>query len=318
RFRASTSFAILRRPTHLATATAALPIGPSLVLRGTYHFAHGLLETTEIDPGREYFFNLAPFTRHDAIVRAAFDPGGPLTLSVIGSRDHLHVEGPGFFDHDLESLQAEARYELRENMNALLTFGLDRVPRPAERPVAEASGQSLTAGLDGEILPLVRGTATVGVRRLDAPLAAAPGRRFQGLVANVRVVKEFTPGSSLGVFASRGTYPSDFEDNAFYVATGAGLEGNAGLPLSVVGRAGLGWQRNTYKVPSVDNGVLRHDDLFGWSLGAGRGLTRWAFVRVDYRRERRRSNLAAFNSRNNALTVSFGLGLLGAPETAAP
>jgi Putative beta-barrel porin 2 len=318
RFRASTSFAILRRPTHLATASAALPIGSSLVLKGTYHFAHGLLETTEIDPGREYFFNLAPFTRHDAIVRAAFDPGGPVTLSVIGSHDHLHVEGPGFFDHDLESLQAEARYELHDGANALLTFGLDRVPRPDERPVAEANGRSLTLGVDGDILPLVRGTASIGIRRVDAPLAAAPGRRFQGVIANVRLAKEFTPGTSLGVFASRGTYPSDFEDNAFYVAAGGGLEVNAGLPLSIVGRAGVGWQRNSYKVPSVENGTLRRDDLFGWSVGAGRGLTRWAFVRVDYRREHRTSNLSAFDSRNNAFTMSFGLGYLGSAETAAP
>ena len=50
----------------------------------------------------------------------------------------------------------------------------------------------------------------------------------------------------------------------------------------------------------------------GWTLGLGRPVTRHAFVRADYRRERRDSNIDAFDSHSNALTVQLGVGLFAA------
>jgi hypothetical protein len=149
------------------------------------------------------------------------------------------------------------------------------------------------------------------LRQLDAPSADAGGQRFRGAVGSARVTKEFTPSLNLGLSAVRGTYPSNFTGNAFYLATQVGAELNAGLPLQVQTRVGLGWQTNAYRVPVAEIGAPRHDQLRGWSAGIGRSLTRWAFVRADYRHERRTSNLSAFNTQSNVLVVSFGVGFVG-------
>jgi hypothetical protein len=316
RFRAYTSFEALRRPSHLATATLTVPVGPSVTLRGIHHFARGLLETTEVDPGREYFFNLVPFTRRTTTASAAFEPGGPLGLTVTAGRDTATFDGSGFFDHRTDTLLSDLKYEVREGLNAHLQFGVDRVPVPAARPVAESRGRTLYAAVYGEILPLLSGGLSVGLRQLDAPRADAGGQRFRGAVGSARLTKEFTPTLLLALSATRGTYPSNFAGNAFYLASQVGAELNAGLPLQVQTRVGLGWQTNAYRVPVAEIGAPRRDHLLGWSAGIGRSLTRWAFLRADYRRERRTSNLSAFNSHSNVLVVSFGVGFVGAQPLA--
>jgi hypothetical protein len=313
RLRASTSFADLRRPTHLVTATATTPIAGTVTLRGRYHHANGLLETTEVDPGREYFFNLAPFTRNQTVFTAAVEPGGRFGLTLTASRDAVEVEGPGFFDHRTDVLQSELSYEMREDLDLQLTFARDWVPASPERPLAESRGSLLRFGLSGELAPLLSGSVSAGIRSLEAPRAPEPGRRFSGAVYAASLVKEFTPSALVGISGTRATYPSAFEDNAFYVATGAGVEAHLGLPLSLVARGAGGWQRNAYRLPSPQTGLPRRDLLRGWSVGIGRSLTRWAFVRVDYRHERRRSNVPEFNTQTGVLVVGLGLGFVSAP-----
>ncbi len=314
RFRAYTSFEELRHPTHLLTGTLTVPVGPSVTLRGIHHFAHGLLETTEVDPGREYFFNLVPFTRRTTTASAVLEPGGPLAVTVTASRDTMTFDGAGFFDHRTDTLSSDVKYQVREALDAHLQFGFDRVPEPSERPVAASKGYTLSASLVGEILPLLSGGVSVGLRQVDAPLAGAGGQRFRSAVGSVRLSKEFRPSLLLGLSGMRGTYPSSFEANAFYVSTQLGADLNVGLPLSIQTRVGAGWQVNAYRVPVAEIGVPRRDELWGWSAGIGRSLTRWAFVRGDYRHERRTSNLLLFNTTSSVLVVSFGIGFVGTPN----
>jgi hypothetical protein len=313
RFRAYTSFEELRHPTHLATASATVPVGATVTLRGIHHFARGLLETTEADPGREYFFNLVPFTRNTTTASVALEPGGPVGIAVTASRDTVTFDGAGFFDHRTDTLGSDLKYQLRESLDAHLLLGFDRVPEPAERPLAETKGYTASASVYGEVLPLLSGGITLGVRRVDAPLAPAGGQGLTTAVGSVRLLKEFTPSLMLGLTATRGTFPSNFEASAFYVATQATGELNVALPLSIQSRVGVGWQTNGYRVPAVEIGVPRRDELWSWSAGIGRSLTRWAFLRADYRHERRTSNLVLFNTTSHVLLVSFGIGFVSAP-----
>ena len=316
RFRAFTSFEELRHPTHLLTGTLTVPVGATLTLRGIHHFARGLLETTEVDPGREYFFNLVPFTRRTTTASAAFEPGGPLGVTVTAARDTVSFDGSGFFDHRTDTLTSDFKYEVREGLDAHVQLGFDRVPEPAERPVAESRGYTLSASVYGEIMPLVAGGISVGLRQVDAPRADARGRRFDGAVGSARLSKEFTPSLVMTLSGTRSTYASNFQANAFYVSTQLGAELNVGLPLSIQSRVGVGWQSNAYRVPVAEIGAPRRDELWGWSAGIGRSLTRWAFVRGDFRHERRTSNLPLFNSKSNVLVVSFGVGFVGTPTLA--
>jgi hypothetical protein len=312
RFRVGSSFDVLRRPTHLATASADLPIGPSATLRGSHHYARGLLETTEVDPGREYFFRLAPFVRHQTSAGLALNPGGRLGLDLSAGRDSVRIDDAGgFFDHRTDTLASDVNYQVGTDARMYLRYQWHRVPPPAERPIAEARGSTVSLGVAGEVMPLMTADLSVGWRRLDAPRAGAGGNTFRGTIAAVTLRKEFTPAASLTVTGRRETYPSAFEDNAFYVSTGAGAETDLGLPLSLVFHGGVAWQRNAYRVAATGLGVPRRDDLIGWSAGIGRSLTRWAFVRTDYRRDRRTSNLAALESTGHVFMVELGVGYLG-------
>jgi len=313
RFRVRSAFAELRQPSHLLTTSAEVPVAPSVTARGSYHFAHGLLETTEVDPGREYFFRLAPFTRHQAQVGLAYDPGGLFALEVAAGRDSIHLEDKGaFFDHRFDSLSASLDYDFAATAHAYLRYNWTHVPRPAERPEAELRANTVSLGVTGDLAPLVTGEVSVGVRSLDAPLGGPGGTHFAGLVLGASVRKEFTPAASATLLARRDTYPSGFEENAFYVTSGLGAETDLRVALGLMFHGAAGWQRNAYRVPAAGTSLARRDDLVGWSAGLGRTLTAWSYVRADYRHDRRRSNLPLYNSTGHVFTVQVGLGYLGA------
>ena len=59
------------------------PSVPSSTLRAAHHYAQRVLETTEVDPGREYFFQLAPFTTAPDPARdVTVNSGGLLSLDL--------------------------------------------------------------------------------------------------------------------------------------------------------------------------------------------------------------------------------------------
>jgi hypothetical protein len=61
--------------------------------------------------------------------------------------------------------------------------------------------------------------------------------------------------------------------------------------------------------------VPRRDDILGWTLGVGRQLGWRAFARVDYRRERRNSNLPGYDVTTSGFVVQLGVGLFGPGKT---
>ena len=56
----------LGHTSHLASAKLELPLGTRVVLRGSERFTRAVLEANVVDPGREYFFDLSPYTANDA------------------------------------------------------------------------------------------------------------------------------------------------------------------------------------------------------------------------------------------------------------
>jgi hypothetical protein len=312
RFRMSTDFGDVRQPTHLATASLGVPLGGAIALRASHHYAQGVLETTEVDPGREYFFQLAPFTRNQTMVGAALSGGGRISLDLDATRDDVKIEDEGgFFDHRLNAASASVNYETGALSRAYLRYTWSHVPTPVERPLAESTASTVALGLAGDILPLVKGEVEVGYRSLSAPRAGEGGTRFQGMTLAANVRKEFTPSAVVSLLGIRATYPSDFETNAFYVATGFGAETDLGLPLSLAFHGAAGWQRNGYQVVAIGLDVPREDEIVGWSAGIGRALNRWSFLRADYRRDHRTSNVPGFDTDGHSFVIQLGLGYLG-------
>jgi hypothetical protein len=318
RFRLSSSFKELSHPTHLATATANLPIGAFVILRGSYHYANGLLETTEVDPGREYFFRLAPFVRHQTRLGATANPGGLLNVDVEATRDSVQIdETGGFFDHRTETIEAKLNYQFGATSRAFLGYEFSRIPPSDERPIVESHANTVVVGVTGDLTPLLTADVTFGFSRLSAPRAGEGGTGFNGATLAASLRKEFSPSASVTLLGSRSTYPSGFENNAFYVASGAGVATDLGLPLSFVFHAAVSGQVNSYRVAAAGFDFPRRDEIWAWSVGLGRALTRWAFLRADYRRERRNSNLPAFQTHGHLFMVQLGIGFLGSTPTGA-
>lgn len=316
RFRMQSAFAELRHATHILNASIDVPVGPTIIFRASHHYANGLLETTEVDPGREYFFRLTPFTRNQTTGGFSLTTGGRFGFDATGGRDAVRLEDQaGFFSHRTDTAAGTLNYELGSVSRAFLRYQWDQVPPSAERPIIESRGSSLLFGLTGEVLPLVTGEIVAGYTRLSAPRGGSGGTSFRGMVLEARLRKQFTPSASVSLFGLRDTYPSGFEQNAFYVATGGGVEADLGLPLSLVFRGGVGWQRNAYRVAAAGLAFPRRDDLVSWSAGVGRSLTRWSYLRADYRADERDSNLPAFETNGHVLIVQVGLGYFGSSRT---
>lgn len=307
RVRQGSSFSVVEdTTTHLANLALDVPLGSSLVWRAGGHFARGLLETTEVDPGREYFFDLGRYTRYDLSAGMRVKTSGRLDLDLSGSHYRVDVdESAGFFDHDHWAGSAGLGVELGPRARAEMAYTYEEIPSSLARAQAAMQAHAGSLSLQGEILPLVTGYMTVGYRDQRNPAAGPGGARYSGLTASARVLKEFTPSTAMRLTASRSTPASGFENNGFFVASAVLGELDLALPFSLIAHAGLGYHRNEYRVASVEIGPPREDRITSWQGGLGRSIAEWAFARVDYRYEQRASNIDRFATDAHALTAQL-------------
>jgi len=133
------------------------------------------------------------------------------------------------------------------------------------------------------------------------------------VVVAARVRRELGRQSMLQLAASRAAFPSFFEQNAFYLASAVGAELEVPAPLSLVLRLAAGYHWNDYRTPAAALDEPRRDRIWDAAIGLSRPLTRFAWVRADYRRERRDSNLDLFDTTTYAFIAQVGLGFLGSP-----
>jgi hypothetical protein len=311
RLRRGSSLPLVEETSHFVNA--ALQVGESPhALRIAEHYASGVLETYEVDPGGEYFFDLGPFRRNTVDGTVRLGRGGRLGLELGGGYTTVDVEEPSsFFDYDTWWAQGGLGYEVTPVLRANLLYGYYRTPAPDERPEAESTEHSITFGLDGEILPLLSGRFSAGWTDHQSPGGGPGGTSFSGLTLFAELLKEFSASTTLGISASRDTQLSAFEDDAFYVSNGAGAQLSAAVGLGLTLSAAAGYHWNEYKTTAAALSEPREDRIFGWSIGVGRTVTRRAYLRADYRRERRDSNLDDFDVTIDSFMVQVGVGFFG-------
>jgi hypothetical protein len=312
--RRGSSFNIVDSTTsHLGDLSLQLPLGAFAEIVASEHYAHGVLEAAEVDPGREYFFGLGRFTRH--VHSAAFRlTGGRGDAAIGGSLDDVRVdERSTFFDHEQQNAFGQLGYEVRPDVRAAATYSYTRIPASDERPEVESELHSVAGELRGEILPLTRGALSAGYFTQSSPNAGPGGTSYSGLTLGAELEKSFTPSTSVLLTAARGSHASGFEENAFYIASSVAVLARIALPWSFAGEAGAGYHRNDYRTIASSIDAPRRDSIRGVTFGLARPVTRHAYVRADYRRDRRDSNIDTFDSTSNVLTVQLGIGLFAGP-----
>jgi hypothetical protein len=315
RFRRGSAYEQVRETSHFLSAGLELPLA-SVTLRATEHYSRGVLEAYEVDPGGEFFFNLGRFTRNQVGAGLRLTVGSRLDLDASGSLNRVTVaERAGFFDYETRNAGLALGYDLGGTLRASLSYGYQQTPAPPERPLVESTSQSASFNLNGELGPLLRAEISIGYTDQRSPKAGAGGTSFSGLTGSLAVDRELTRSSRIRLLGSRTTQLSAFEQNAFYVASIVQVQLQVGLPFALSGNASAGYHWNDYRTVASGLGQPRQDRIFGWSVGLGRTLTQWAYLRADYRWDRRESNLDAFDVRTHALMVQLGIGLFTTAES---
>jgi len=305
---------------HFAGARLELPVGSRTLVRLGHRYTRAVLETTVVDPGREYFFDLSRYTFNETTAAGRVDLGARLSAEVEAgwqwARFDETQEG-GFFDYDTRAIRAGLGYDVGSDLRATVSYVFERIPPSPDRAIVESSAHNVLGTLGGTIAALTSGTVTVGLRHQTNPLATGESASFQGMTLGASVRRELGQSSSLELQLNRATEPSAYDTNAYYVNNSVLAALSVPAPFEVWARGSLGFLRNTYPNDAPGLGTPRRDDIFAWTVGLGRQIGWRSWVRADYRRERRNSNLPGFDVTTDGFVVQLGVGLFG-PGSARP
>ena len=314
-FRAFATYDQVNSSSHSLGARIDVPIGSRVSLRAGDRFRSGVLDTRVVDPGGEYFFGLGRFQRNDADASASIMVGPRLSVELGGALGAVRFqEESTFFDYDTRMASAGFGFELTPNLKAIASYVYDEVPRPDERPEAEATAHSGQFTLAGDILPLLTGEVSVGYRSQDSPNAGPGGTSYSGLTLGAALTRQIGREALFSVYASRSTPPSAYEENAFYVSTG--LQGTLQVPMPAQFqlRGGLGYQWNDYRTVASEICQPREDRILGWYVGLRRPVVRNLFLSGAYRSEDRTSNVDTFDTDADGFYFQLEWDLFGDPR----
>jgi hypothetical protein len=314
-FRGLSDYGQVNSSSQALTAGLDLPVGGRLSFNIRDRYQAGILDTRVVDPGGEYFFGLGHFRRNDVNAGASISVGPRLSVELAGALGTVRFQEPAdFFPYDTRSASAGFGFELTPNLKAVASYVYDAVPRPDEHPEAELTANSARLSLGGEILPLLTGDLSVGYRSQDSPNAAAGGTSYSGFVMSAALTRQLGRESSLGIYASRTTPVSAYEQNGFYVSNS--VQGTLQLPLPAEIRlqGGVGYQWNDYRTVAVAIGGPREDRILGWYVGLRRPIRQNLFLSGSYRSEDRRSNVDTFDSDADGFYFQLEWDIFGSPS----
>jgi hypothetical protein len=300
---------------HFAAARLELPLGSRTLFRLAHRYTRATLETTVVDPGREYFFDLARFSFNETQALARVDVGARLWVegeAILAWNRFDAGEQAGFFDYDNRALRAGLGYDIGSDLRLTVSYSYDRLPPSPDRAIVETSAHNLLGTLGGEIASLTSASLTLGLRHQTNPQAEGASSSWSGLALGASLRRELGRSTVAELQARRTTEPSAFDTNAYYVNNALVASLTTAGPFELWLRGGIGFLRNQYPNEAPGLAVPRRDDIFGWTLGIGRELGWRAWVRADYRRERRESNLPGYDVTTDGFVIQMGIGLFGA------
>ena len=332
RFRKALALELPHLTSHFFDARIDQTLTNSLSVYGNYHYSQGVLETDEIDPGREYGIGLNRLVdttlerfkrnslgggvRFDFVEDTQVDVSVGATKVLYGNDPREETGERAFFDYDTRFLNAHVRRSLGETRSLGLLFTVNDAPKQPERKQVEGRGYSYGVNLEGEIVRLTTGRIQLGYRTQKNPNAGLGGQEYRDFVYGAQLVREISEDMSIGLGADRKLYLSAYEDNGFYVTDALRGDFTARVPFEVFFRGNIVYQTNGYETSpqiseSTGESTLRKDNLLFWTLSLTRTISDWAFLRFDYTGDHRNSNLDRFDIKSRSLSLQIGLGAFG-------
>ena len=311
RYRDFERFDLQDKFTNVVNVNAKFMTTPRSSITFGNHCVQGAFESREFDPGGEIVANSDPFYRNHVEGIFALELSERLGGELSGSFNRIEFTEPenDFFNYDQTNLGASVLYSLSP-LTSLVGEYVRATTRPdPTRPEAESEANVVLFGLRGEVTPLLSGRVRVGYANQNFEQSLVP-HSYHGLVADVRLTRQFGAATALDFTVGRRTSPSAFQQNGFYLSN----YGTAHFVVPIVEKlrfsANASFFENNYPLADAATGIDRRDRAFAAAAGVAFFWTPLSYLSVDYRHDRRNSNLEQFSYRNNAVQFMVGFGFL--------
>jgi len=307
------TYELLDKWSHFVDVGGSFLFSSGLAIRATYNYIVGNLETREVDPGGELYYGDPRYIKNYAAVAADYWFTHRDGLFVDLSWTDLDHSDPTLF-YDYTSLAAGFGWlhQLSPSLVMDVRYGVidfDAHDTPLHpNSFRDSLSNILTLGIRGQLSPVVAAEGQFGYRRINYDIQPGdpPVEDFSGFILNGFVSWDMAHGSVLSFDVLHSPFPSNYADNANYVATGAGLTYSLDRG-TVFGQAHGRFQNNDYQLPDPITSELRSDDILSLGLGLGVRFTDHLSLFGSYLFEDRES-LYRYSYTINIFTLGLVLG----------
>lgn len=301
------------RWSHFFDVGGTFVFSSGLVVNATYSYIVGNLQTRQIDEGGELYYGDPNFTKQNAGVSAQYWFTHRDGVFVEGAWTDLENSDPTLF-YDYTRVSAGLGWIHQLGPNTTMNVRYARSDFDAHDTDFTSNGfrdslsDELTLGLQGQLSPVVSTGIRLGYLEINYDLQPGdpPVSDFSGFIVNGHFDWSLGHGSLVRLELLRSPYPSNYADNANYVATGGALQYNIDRG-SIYGSASGAFQNNDYQLPDPQTGQARSDDILTLGLGIGYRFTRYLSLWGSYVYEDRDS-LYQYSYTTNIYTLGLVLG----------
>jgi hypothetical protein len=271
---------------HFVDFSTILESARGLRFRADYQFVNANLETSEVDPGGELVFADQMFTKNYGLLGIEYWFSSRDGVTVEGTFADVAYDDPDrafFYDYQRTSARVGWLHQLSPILVMDLSYQyIDFEPENTLFYRTSESDQ-ISIGFRGQFSPVVTTELVVGWRETEFRRTGVVPEfdDYSGPLIQGHIGWELAHGSTLRLDLVRSDYPSNFELNPYYIATG----GTLGYELQrdrFFGELWARFQNNDYPLPERGSGEERSDDITTLGLGLGFRFTDLLSLRGGY------------------------------------
>jgi len=298
---------------HFVDVSTALEFSSGLTLTATYNYVKGNLETREVDPGGELVFGDRNFVKNFVGVGGDYwITGRDGILFDLSWTDLNHEDPQLFYDYTRLTGGLGWIHQLSPILVMDVKYGVEDFTAEdspyQSNSFRDSTSHALSVGLRGQINPVVATELRVGYGIVNYNIQPGdpPVEDFKGVIVNGFMSWDMAHGSVLRLDLLRAPYPSNFADNANYLAAGGSLMYSIDRG-KIFGQARGRFQNNDYQLPDPVTGEKRSDDILSFGLGLGFRFTNYLSLWGTYLYEDR-DTIYRYSYTINTFTLGLVVG----------
>ena len=307
------TFDLQDRWSHHFNAGGTFVFSNGLVFKAGYTYVLGNLQTREVDPGGELVFGDERFRKDSVNLGLDYWISHRDGFFIDGRWTDLEYDDPRlFYDYTRTTVGVGWLHQINSSLVVDLRYGVSEFDAHEgvfqDNSFRDSLWQDVTIGFNGQLSPVMGSGLRLGYRTISYDIEPddPPVSEFGGFVAEGFLSWHLGHGSLVRLDVLRAPFPSNFGENANYVATGAGLLYNLDRGRFFAQASGR-FQNNDYDLPDVATGEDRSDDIVTLGLGLGYRVNRRFSLWSSYLHEDRQS-LYRFSYTANIFTVGLFVG----------